>query len=222
MSTERQTRANRVNAQHSTGPRTAGGKKRVASNALKHGLTGKQIVLPNENPHEFDKFRCSLWRDLNPQGAMEEVLVEKIIADAWRRRRVPTLEAALHARDRLLDLEREIERLQSADDLDETLQTDETLQEAEAEKEVHEAVLASLKKANIWLDESTLEVVRVFSEWAPQFQNLSRYEEALSRSMQRELHELQRLQAMRAGEQVAAPAVADLNVHVNRGVLVES
>jgi hypothetical protein len=34
--------------------------------------------------------------------------------------------------------------------------------------------------------------------------------------MFRASHELQRLQAMRAGEQVAAPAVADVNVHVNR------
>lgn len=210
MSTERQTRANRVNAKHSTGPRTAGGKQRVASNALKHGLTGKQIVLPNENPHEFDKFRCFLWRDLNPQGAMEEVLVEKIIEDAWRRRRVPTLEAALHARHRQRDLEEEIDRVQRAYD------PEETLQEAEAAKEVHKAAMARLKKANIWLDESTLEVAEVFIAWAPEFQNLSRHEEALTRSMLKALHELQRLQAMRAGEPVAAPAVADVNVHVNR------
>lgn len=215
MSTERQTRANRANAQHSTGPRTTVGKQRVASNALKHGLTGKQIVLPNENPHEFDAFRCSLWRDLNPHSAMEEILAERITADAWRLRRVPTLEAALYGRDRQLDLEREIEQVQQA------FNPEETRREAEAEKEVHKAAMISLKKANIWLDESTLEVARAFSEWAPEFQNLLRYEQVLSKSMLRTLHELQRLQAMRAGEQVAVPGVADLNIHVNRDALVE-
>jgi hypothetical protein len=47
---------NRINAQLSTGPRTPDGKARVASNALKHGLTGKRIVLRNENLEEFDDF----------------------------------------------------------------------------------------------------------------------------------------------------------------------
>jgi hypothetical protein len=98
MSTERQTRANRDNAQHSTGPRTTGGKQRVASNALKHGLTGKQIVLPNENADDFEEFRTDLRNDLDPQGAFEEVLTDMIVADVWRFRRVPVLEAALYAR----------------------------------------------------------------------------------------------------------------------------
>jgi hypothetical protein len=50
MSSDRQIEANRQNAQRSTGLRNADGKARVASNALKHGLTGKQMVLSNENP----------------------------------------------------------------------------------------------------------------------------------------------------------------------------
>ena len=38
MATERQREANRRNAARSTGPRTAGGKKRASKNAFKHGL----------------------------------------------------------------------------------------------------------------------------------------------------------------------------------------
>ena len=99
MSSDRQIKANKQNAQHSTGPRTENGKARVASNALKHGLTGKQVVLPGEDPAEFDAFRSDLIADLAPQGALEEFLAEKIVADAWRLRRVPQLEAALYRRE---------------------------------------------------------------------------------------------------------------------------
>ena len=105
MSNDRQVKSNKQNAQQSTGPCTADGKARVASNALKHGLTGKQIVLPNENSEDFDAFKVGLASDLNPQGELEEVLVEKIAADFWRLRRVPVLEAALHRRARMLAME---------------------------------------------------------------------------------------------------------------------
>ena len=39
MTTERQSAANRRNAKASTGPRTAAGKRKVAQNARRHGLT---------------------------------------------------------------------------------------------------------------------------------------------------------------------------------------
>jgi len=54
MSNDQQIAANRLNAQRSTGPRTPAGKTRVSSNALKHGLTGREVVLPNENPDDFE------------------------------------------------------------------------------------------------------------------------------------------------------------------------
>jgi hypothetical protein len=38
MTSERQHRANRVNAEASTGPKSAAGKTRAARNALRHGL----------------------------------------------------------------------------------------------------------------------------------------------------------------------------------------
>jgi hypothetical protein len=99
MSSDRQVKANRQNSQQSTGPRTADGKARVASNALKHGLTGKQVVLPGEDPAEFDAFRSDLIADLTPRGALEEIFAEKIVADAWRFRRAVHLVAALYPRE---------------------------------------------------------------------------------------------------------------------------
>ena len=41
--------ANRANARKSTGPRTEAGKARSRANAVKHGLTGAGIALPNED-----------------------------------------------------------------------------------------------------------------------------------------------------------------------------
>ena len=48
--------ANRLNAQSSTGPRTAAGKAASAKNALTHGLTSKQVVLDTEDASAFDSF----------------------------------------------------------------------------------------------------------------------------------------------------------------------
>jgi hypothetical protein len=45
MPSDRQLEANRLNARMSTGPRTIIGKARVSANALKHGLTGHDIVV---------------------------------------------------------------------------------------------------------------------------------------------------------------------------------
>jgi hypothetical protein len=47
---------------------------------------------------------------------------------------------------------------------------------------------------------------------ADTFSKLSRYETSLERSLFRALHELQRLQAVRAGERVPAPVAVDLEV----------
>src|SRR5271156_5968661 len=98
MSSERQIAANRQNAQRSTGPCTVDGKKRVASNATKHGLTGKQVVLPNESSEDFDAFWDRLWSVLEPYDELEGILAERIVIDAWRLRRVPMLESALYKR----------------------------------------------------------------------------------------------------------------------------
>ena len=55
MTTNAQIKANRNNARKSTGPRTDEGKTRSAKNALKHGLLGRDTVLPGEDPADFDR-----------------------------------------------------------------------------------------------------------------------------------------------------------------------
>ena len=84
---EKRLAANRANAKKSTGPRTPQGKARSSMNALVHGLSAKSIVLPNEDRRAYQRFARAMRRDLEPSGAMETVLVERVIQAAWRLRR---------------------------------------------------------------------------------------------------------------------------------------
>ena len=56
---------------------------------------------------------------------------------------------------------------------------------------------------------------RAFSVIAQPFSVLSRYEITLERSLYKALHELQRLQAARQGQDVPAPAAVDVNLNVS-------
>ncbi len=87
---------NRANAQNSTGPRTPEGKAASRANSLTHGLTSRKLVLlPSENPAEFEQFRTAMFRNLAPAGPEETALAETIVAQHWRLQRVPVLEAAI-------------------------------------------------------------------------------------------------------------------------------
>ena len=95
MASEAQVAANRLNAQKSTGPRTAEGKAAVARSALWHGLTAASLVAFDEDEADFDDFHNWLTRDLEPSGTLECSLVERIAVLSWRLRRVAQAEAAL-------------------------------------------------------------------------------------------------------------------------------
>jgi len=99
MSSELKIRANRSNARLSTGPRTTMGKRVSAMNALRHGLTSKQILLPDERQSDLDAFRDEMLEDLKPEGALENVFAEKVVFDAWRLKRIGVFESALFARN---------------------------------------------------------------------------------------------------------------------------
>ena len=94
---QRKLAANRANALLSTGPRTPKGKVNSSRNALKHGLLSGQILLEHENAEELEALRDDLYTDLRPVGALEEVLVERIVSSAWLQRRALQAETALMA-----------------------------------------------------------------------------------------------------------------------------
>jgi len=84
MATEAQVLANRQNAQASTGPKTPEGKARSSQNRIAHGLTGRHIVLPGEDPAEFDNLLDALWTEHQPQTPTEEILVEEMAHARWK------------------------------------------------------------------------------------------------------------------------------------------
>ena len=86
-SSEKKARANRLNAQKSTGPKSVPGKAKVAMNAVKHGLRAAHLVLPGEEADAFDAMLASWMGDWKPPTDARRVLVEQAVAHAWRLRR---------------------------------------------------------------------------------------------------------------------------------------
>jgi len=87
MVTAAQIDANRSNAQKSTGPRTPEGKETASQNALKHGLFAREGVIRGEDEEEFEMHQERLLDQLNPAGALEEILAERIVDLSWRLKR---------------------------------------------------------------------------------------------------------------------------------------
>ena len=92
MSSEARIAANRLNAQKSTGPRTAEGKAAVSQNAVKHGLSAQCDVIRGEDQEEFELYREEMFWELNPVGAMQSRLAERIVSLAWRLRRAERIQ----------------------------------------------------------------------------------------------------------------------------------
>jgi hypothetical protein len=86
---------NRQNAQSSTGPRTAEGKERSRFNSLGHGLTAKHVVIPGEDPAEYEAHRADLIKALNPANSVEAELAEELAASSWRLKRAHRVETAV-------------------------------------------------------------------------------------------------------------------------------
>jgi hypothetical protein len=92
MSTTKQNEANLANAQLSTGPRTAEGKARSSLNAVKHGLTAAHLLIPTESADDFEAHAASLRAHFAPADPLRSLLVDQLIAAAWRLRRARLFE----------------------------------------------------------------------------------------------------------------------------------
>ncbi len=97
MASVAQIQANRLNAQKSTGPRTAAGKEQASQNALKHGLLAREAVIQGEDPEEFELYREGMLEELAPAGAVETMLAQRVVGLSWRLRRAERLQTAAFA-----------------------------------------------------------------------------------------------------------------------------
>ena len=93
MTSEKKILSNQNNDLKSTGPSTQEGKDRSSQNAIKHGLLSKAVIVEGETMDAYEVFRETVFDDMQPKGAMEVLLVEKIINYAWRLRRAVQAEA---------------------------------------------------------------------------------------------------------------------------------
>ena len=92
MPTEKQIEANRRNALKSTGPKSEEGKARASMNALSHGLTAEQAVLPHEDDHDYEKLRAGMLESYDPADTAEQALVEELANAYWRLLRLHRVE----------------------------------------------------------------------------------------------------------------------------------
>lgn len=108
----------------STGPRTELGKQRSSQNAIRHGIFSEAILLKGESRAEFESLRMGLREALQPEGRLEELLLDKLAALSWRYRRLLVAETG-EIRNQLLEwsekrdqkIDRAVDSLQDEDHL---------------------------------------------------------------------------------------------------------
>ena len=89
MSTPSQIAANRVNAQLSTGPKSAAGKSRSSENSFRHGFSSQTVIITGEDPEEYEELLTELLMSFPTAGefALDRAVREMANAE-WRLRRV--------------------------------------------------------------------------------------------------------------------------------------
>src|SRR3954468_23714960 len=95
MATDKQTEANRRNAQKSTGPRTAEGKNRSARNALKTGIHAEILVIYDEKAEDLQALVDEYYAECAPVTPQERFQIDTMIQCEWFCRRFTETETQL-------------------------------------------------------------------------------------------------------------------------------
>ncbi len=77
-----------------TGPRTELGKRRSSQNATKYSLYSKELLLKGESAAQFLDLLHGMQEYHQPQGTVEEILVDRLATLLWRGRRPVRAESA--------------------------------------------------------------------------------------------------------------------------------
>lgn len=207
VASDAQIRANRLNAQRSTGPRSENGKRAVRYNALKHGLLAEASLLPGDDTALFRRLAEELHAQFEPASELEQLLVDRITSCAWRLRRVLQVEAGLFVAR--LKYAITLEPKQAADEQLLALQRAIQPPPQAVDDDRHPPAVHSAPAANGPHTEALGTLGRAFSIDAREsnaFTKLARYESNIERALFRALQELQRLQSARLDDQQADTA----------------
>ena len=215
MTSEGKAEANRRNAQKSTGPKTPEGKRAVRLNALRHGLLSKEVLLPGEDGEALGELGERLWAELQPVGALENLLVDRIVAAVWRLGRLGRVEAGIFAWEGLEEQAERAEREAKEYEAGDTEWLIEAISTTITDEEKHEEALSRARRMRDEQEAETATLGRTFARDADRanaFSKLSRYETAIERQLYKALHELERRQAARNGGSVPPPQIVDVDV----------
>ncbi len=168
---EKQLQANRENAKLG-GVKTEEGKAVSKHNALKHGLLSQEVLLSEESEEELVALGKRMRAELAPATELEVILVDRIVANTWRLRRMMRVEREM------------IEDDKNTASISPFRGSDKTLGGALGYE------FGNRDKYDKYL----------------------RYEVSVERGIYKALHELQRLQAIRKGKDVALPHAVDVDV----------
>jgi hypothetical protein len=95
LSSLRRVLASRANGARSRGPKTAAGKQRSSTNAIRHGLLARCVVLENESLKGFQELLADFIRRFQPADGVELGMIEEMISALWRQRRAWAIETSL-------------------------------------------------------------------------------------------------------------------------------
>jgi len=90
MTSKTKTLSNKENSQKSTGPNNT---SKTRHNAIKHGVTSQMVVINGmESQEEFDELRIQIVSELQPATKIEKLVVDKIVIDFWKLKRLQNYE----------------------------------------------------------------------------------------------------------------------------------
>ena len=221
MISDKQLQANKRNAQKSTGPKTAEGKMISSKNATTHGLLSNHVVIKDEKACEFQEF-CNLMTDyFKPVGILEQLLVNRISASFWRLNRAGRIEVEmLNSMFTPKKVAADKKSLPFIFNITKTYaglpeKTEYPIDDKPVKTEGNDSQDDSPKPADLKLGQA---VVEDFTS-DNLLDKFHRYKSHIDKTLYKAIHELQRLQSTRRGQNVPPPQTMDVDINTRKGDL---
>jgi hypothetical protein len=208
--------ANRRNARKSTGPKTLRGKGRASKNSMRHGLTAEQLVLwTTDDRKTWAEVRKKVISYYMPQTVLEELLVNRIVKALIDSSHAEQLEAAIvtdgtisQLAGRALITAKATEH-GATDNLEEMNAALDEL-EPDAEGEPSQGKHADEQRATS-PPQLSRRTVENFVGNLDALGLVNRYHSRSDSQLRSAMHELERLQAAKRGQELTPPAIVDIN-----------